>query len=509
QAARSILARTRIHPTISFLEQNGIHVESCDDLYDDAQNFEDAYSQIVERVLAHAEQQGAVLFAVPGHPLFGERAVRMLQERASLINIPVRVVPSPGFLDVLLPAVNLDINDGVAVLDALNPSLPSAGVPAVYYQVYDRMIASNLKLTLLEQFGPETIIWHVQAAGTEGEKVAQVPLYQLDRLPYDHLTSVVLPAQTGRSISDAPTHSQLDPGWDTDTRVDGPMAGVIDESGASGQEPASDDFYRLVGLMEILRGPNGCPWDREQNLRTMRRYVLEEAYEVVDCIDRDDLGHLPEELGDLLLQVVFQAQIAVENGWFEVGDVIETICDKLIRRHPHVFGDVQAEDSDTVLRNWEAIKKVEREGASAAGTNQSEKPVLSALSGVPVGLPAVSRSYQIFKKAAVVGFDWPDVDGPLDKVGEELTEIREALAGGDRNAVAAEVGDLFLAAVNAARKLKLDPEEVTREALLRFIRRFEGVERLALQRGLSLPTMNLEEMDELWEVVKNSGLTLP
>ena len=480
-SAGTILARTRVHPTIAFLEDQGVRVDSCDDLYENSASFEDAYAQICARVIEGVLSAGALTFAVPGHPLVGEDAVRQIRLAAAQESIDVEIVSSPGFLDVVLPAAGLDIGQGLRLVDATRPTAPDPSVPTVYYQVYNRMVASDLKLTLMDSVEDDALIWHIRSAGGSQMEARKIPLYELDRVESDHLTSVVVPVEVVKS------------GASLNTPVS-----VVNEDDAPGAQ-----FERLIGIMAALRSPDGCPWDREQDLDTLRQYVLEEAYEVVDCIDRRDVAHLPDELGDLLLQVVFQSQIGAEDGLFTIHDVLDCICDKLIRRHPHVFGDVFARDSAEVLRNWDAIKKMERAGANGATVLATEVggPIASALDGIALALPAVQRADKVFRRAARVGFDWPDHTGPLDKVVEELNEIREALAH-DPDNVAAEVGDLFLAAINVARKLDLDPEEVTRTALDRFVRRFRAMESLVFGDGRSLAGMEMHELDRLWELAK-------
>ncbi|MFB5084466.1 nucleoside triphosphate pyrophosphohydrolase [Symbiobacterium thermophilum] len=248
----------------------------------------------------------------------------------------------------------------------------------------------------------------------------------------------------------------------------------------------------LVEVMDRLRGPDGCPWDREQTHETLRRYMLEEAYEAVEAIDDGDPDHLCEELGDVLLQVVFHAQIAREAGRFDMRDVVAGITEKLIRRHPHVFGDASAETAEEVTRRWDAIKRAER-----GGTGEE-----SLLSGVSRSLPALSRACELQKRAAGVGFDWEDAEGPAAKVREELAEVLGAPPG-EREA---EVGDLLFAAVNLARKLGVDPELALTRASAKFEQRFRYVERRLAEKGLRPADVSLAEMDALWEEGKRVEL---
>ena len=257
---------------------------------------------------------------------------------------------------------------------------------------------------------------------------------------------------------------------------------------------ASDALERLLAVMARLRGPGGCPWDREQTLASLRPYVLEETYEVLEAIDAgDDRAHR-EELGDLLLQIVFQARIAEEEGRFSFADVADAIHDKLVSRHPHVFGDADAKDADAVLRQWAALKRKENE-AKGGGR--------SALEGVPREMPALARADRLTEKASRIGFDWPDAAGARAKVEEEIAELDEAIAGGDPAAIEHEVGDALFALANLARKLGVPPEEALRGALARFVGRFGHVERELTRRGIPHGEATLSQMDELWNEAKS------
>lgn len=255
-------------------------------------------------------------------------------------------------------------------------------------------------------------------------------------------------------------------------------------------------FYTCADLVEIvklLRAPGGCPWDQEQTHKSIRRDLLEEAYEVAEAIDQDSPEHLKEELGDLLLQVVFHAVLSQEEGQFDLDAVADGVCKKLIYRHPHVFGDVSVSSTGEVLQNWEELKKKEKHQASQA----------DAVDAIARSLPALWRAEKVQKKAAKVGFDWPDVSGALDKVTEETSELKAAIDGqGDP---AEEFGDLLFAAVNVGRFLKLDPEASLTAATDKFAARFRGVEQAARAQGRNLNDMSLAEMDQLWDQVKKQA----
>ncbi len=253
----------------------------------------------------------------------------------------------------------------------------------------------------------------------------------------------------------------------------------------------NSNFDQLLTIMRRLRGPEGCPWDAEQTHQSLTRYLLEETYEVIEAIDEQSPEHLKEELGDLLLQPVFHAAIAEEAGDFTINDVIDTLCQKLIRRHPHVFGDLEIKDSDAQIENWERIKKAEK-GAERA----------SALSGVPCHLPALLKAHKISEKASRVGFDWEHSGQVFAKVMEELHEFEEARAAGDPQRMEDELGDLLFAIVNLGRFLALNPEEALRKTINRFQKRFSHVEDTLHSQGKQMQDTPLEEMDKLWEQAK-------
>jgi tetrapyrrole methylase family protein/MazG family protein/ATP diphosphatase len=263
-------------------------------------------------------------------------------------------------------------------------------------------------------------------------------------------------------------------------------------------------FPRLVELMQRLLAPDGCPWDREQSFATLRRYVIEEACEVVDAIDGGDRGELRDELGDLLLQVVFQAELGRAEGAFGPDDVIAAICDKLVRRHPHVFADQAVSDAGEVLRNWERIK------ASEQKSGKKRKDRGGVLGGVPRSLPALTRAQRVGEKVARVGFDWPDARGSRGKVGEELGELDQAIASGDKDRVEAELGDVLFALVNLARHVEVDAEGALRRTIDKFSRRFDHVEARVHETHGGWPTtanddkLTLEELDGYWEEAKRA-----
>ncbi|MBC8206334.1 MAG: nucleoside triphosphate pyrophosphohydrolase [Kiritimatiellales bacterium] len=250
---------------------------------------------------------------------------------------------------------------------------------------------------------------------------------------------------------------------------------------------------RLLDVMRRLRAPDGCPWDREQTIESLRGCLIEETYEVVDAMDSGNRAALCEELGDLLLQVVFQAQIAAEEGVFTFDDVARGITDKLVRRHPHVFGDVQADTPDQVIKNWEKIKKTEKGGETPR----------SLVDGIPKHLPALSKAYLVQKRVAKVGFEWDEISGVVDKLEEELAEVKEAMAQKDADAIREELGDLLFSTVNLSRYLGHESEELLNENITKFMRRFQGLENSLHAEGRELENCSIVELEAVWQAVKN------
>src|SRR6266852_5375267 len=266
-------------------------------------------------------------------------------------------------------------------------------------------------------------------------------------------------------------------------------------------------FEKLVAVQGRLRGPNGCPWDREQTHQSLRTYLIEEAYEVLEALESGNDGKFAEELGDLLLQIVFHSQIAREEGRFTVAEVIREIHDKMIRRHPHVFGKTRAKDSAEVLRKWEQIKAEERRSGGEKGDSNDggETPKeTSLLDGVSHALPATLEGFQLTRKASRIGFDWQDASGVFDKMQEETEELKKALKEQDQLKMEEELGDLLFAAVNLSRFLKIDPEIALKKANAKFSRRFRAMEGLARKNGRDFKNLPREEMEAYWDAAKKS-----
>ena len=451
-----LLLRTAIHPTVEELLARGIVFTSYDSFYEHGADFDSIYAAIAADVLERAQQGMDVVFAVPGSPVVAEKTVGLIRSGAREQQVPLKVLPGMSFFELLCNRLGIDPQQGITIVDAQEvETLPaSLSTGLVVTQVFSPYIASELKLSLMERLQDEAPVTVARHLGLSDESVVSIPLFELDRQAgFDHLTSVYVPP-----CSPLQETFSLDP---------------------------------LVDVMARLRSPEGCPWDNEQTHSTLRRFIVEEVYEVLEAIDEKDPAHLCEELGDLLLQIVFHARMAEESGDFSVQDVVDTVTEKLIRRHPHVFGDISVQDAAEVIVNWDAIKRREK----------AAKPQ-SALDGVPKGLPALLRANKLQLKAAKVGFDWDNVAPVWAKVAEELDELREAAENGGKAKIEDELGDVIFAAVNLGRFLGVEAEVALNGTNNKFVRRFQQVEAAAREKGLKWKELDLAAMDELWEAAK-------
>jgi tetrapyrrole methylase family protein/MazG family protein len=451
-AAHEVWVRTARHPAVD--ELPGLAWKPMDSFYEQEDDFSAVYKAIAAEVLRLAERPGGVCYAVPGSPRVGESTVPQILLGAAKSGVTVRIVEGLSFIEPALGALGVDGLDGLCVSDAVElaarhhpPFPPSAH--ALVAQLYSRTLAGEVKLTLMNQYPDEHPVRLIHAAGTSGQTVEDLALHEIDRSErIAHLTTLYVP----------------------------PFAGALEE------------FQETIAH---LRAPEGCPWDREQTHLTIRGNLMEEAYEVLAALDREDPGELAEELGDLLLQILLHAQIATEAGDFRMADVIAGIDEKIHRRHPHVFGGAKVEGVGQVLSNWEQIKAGERNGKAKGGKGLFD--------GVPLALPALEQAVSYQKRAARVGFDWPAIDGVKAKVAEELAELEAAADEQEREH---ELGDVFFAVVNWARWLKVDAESALRKSNARFRERFGHVEDASARSGKSLKDMTLEELDALWEEAK-------
>jgi tetrapyrrole methylase family protein/MazG family protein len=454
-SASEIWLRTRQHPGLASFPP-GLKIHSFDALYENGTAFEAVYAAIVERILELGQVEAGVVYAVPGDPFIAEATGPEIARRAKEMGIPVRAVNGISFLEPVFSGLGLDPFPRAMLLDALElcqrNTLPGPpDVPLLVAQIYSRLLASEVKMTLNAVFPDEHPVRLVHAAGTGAELVEELCLYEIDRSERIGLQTVLFvpPLESGTSF---------------------------------------EAFQEIVAR---LRAPDGCPWDREQTHASLRPHLLEETYETLAAMDAGDPAKMTEEFGDLLLQIVLNAQIGSEAGDFAMQDVLKGIHDKIIRRHPHVFGDVEVSGVQGVLSNWEKLKAEEREKEG----NRDK----GLLDGVPVAFPALSQAQEIQDRAARVGFDWPGIEGVLEKIKEEIQEVRQATNEAE---LGAEIGDLFFALVNLARWKKIDSESVLRETNQRFRKRFSWIEASARKQGRKLPEMTLDELEALWQEAK-------
>jgi tetrapyrrole methylase family protein/MazG family protein len=460
--AEHLFLRTKEHPVIHDLEKEGITYQSFDAIYEQEESFDNVYERITQE-LAEQSRDKHIVYAVPGHPLVAEKTVQLLLEKAKLDEVSLDIKGGQSFLDPMFTAIGLDPIDGfqfhdatAIVKEAIQPSQAM-----IFCQVYDAFIASEVKLTLMEILPDDYPVTIVTAAGSSLEQITEVPLYELDRVAeINNLTSVYVPA-------------------------------------VKEEEVLYKQFSSFRQTIAALRGPNGCPWDQKQTHESLKKYLIEESYELLDAIDDEDTEGIIEELGDVLLQVMLHAQIGEDEGYFSMEDVIEGINEKMIRRHPHVFGDSSVADADDVVTRWEQIKAEEK----------GERAEQSILDAVAKGLPNLTKAYQYQKKAGKVGFDWNDVAPMWEKVHEELKELQEEInKDKDSEKVAAEFGDVLFALVNIARFYKIDPEEAVSMTNRKFYRRFTFIEKKVKELGQEFENLSLEQLDAIWEEAKMKGL---
>ncbi|RFU66912.1 nucleoside triphosphate pyrophosphohydrolase [Peribacillus saganii] len=462
--AGECFTRTIEHPVISDLAKEGISFQSFDHVYEKHDQFEEVYEEIVETLLDHAAN-GTIIYTVPGHPMVAEKTVQLLFEKAEKRGIQITVDGGQSFLDPLFQAVAADPIEGFQLLDGTDLKRDEIIITQhmIIGQVYDAFVASEVKLTLMEKLPDDYEVSIVTAAGTSHEKVIKVPLFELDRqMELSNLTSVYVPP--------------------------------IKE-----EELLYHEFSKLREIIAVLRGPNGCPWDKKQTHESLKKYLIEETYEVIDAIDSGEEG-LVGELGDVLLQVLLHSQIGEDEGLFTVDDVIRSISEKMVRRHPHVFGDAIAETAEEVRMNWDQIKALEN--------NQDENLPESFLAGISPSLPQLMQSFEYQKAAAKVGFDWDKVDPAWEKVKEEMNEVEAELLKNevDHNKLKSELGDLFFSIVNVSRFYRIQPEEAVHTANRKFQQRFSYIEKCVRESGKSFADFSLDELDHFWDEAKAKGL---
>ncbi len=456
KAARKLYVRTVDHPVLEELSAEGLQFESFDAVYEKHNSFQPVYEEIAEKLVAATANED-VMYAVPGHPLVAEQTVQLLIAAADEGKVKLVIEGGQSFLDPIFGALKIDPIEGFQLLDGTSFSMHDINMRQhiLIAQVYDTFSASEVKLTLMEKYDDEYPVTVVTAAGSSQEKLVTVPLYELDQsVEVDNLTTVYVP----------PVKSQ---------------------------EDALRDWTTFRQIIAVLRGPNGCPWDQKQTHESLKKYLLEEAHEYLAAVDAEDDFAMIEELGDVLLQVFLHAQIGEDQGYFTLEDVLASISEKMIRRHPHVFGDVSVEDAEGVVANWEVIK-AEEKGISDKLLLKEEYRASSAL----------QTAYNYQKRAAKVGFDWPDVDGAWDKFAEEWQEFRNEVTKGTSASRLDEFGDVLFTLVNLARFYKLSPEEAMLHANEKFASRFGYVEAKVKESGKPFSDYTLEQLDAFWNEAK-------
>lgn len=454
-SAEEVYLRTKMHPSVSGFPK-GLKVYSFDHFYEQDIAFEDVYAKITASILALGQRKIGVIYAVPGHPFIAEATTPEIVRQAAELGIPVKIVEGLSFVEPVFGLLRMDplpqasLIDGLELAIAHHPPFPP-NAPVLIAQIHSPSVASEVKITLMTVYPDDHQVMLVHGAGTADARIETIELYKIDR---------------DRNI-----------GLQTALYV--PALG------------SSSSFESFQEVVAHLRAPDGCPWDREQTHLSLRPFLLEETYEVLAALDDEDQAALQEELGDLLLQIVLHAQIASEYGDFSMVDVLQGIQEKLIHRHPHVFGDLEIDDQQTVLENWEKLKLAEREDIEQ-GSN-------GVLTGVSAQLPALVQAETFQQRVKRVGFDWPDIQGVYDKVSEELLEIKQSETAQE---IEDEIGDLLFAVVNLARWHKVDAESALRQANRKFRQRFEDLEGEVHRQGIDIAQLNIEELDKLWNRVK-------
>ena len=455
KSATKLYIRTEKHPTVEYIKTLGIDFVSFDDKYERADSFDEVYGLIVKSLMLEHTKYGNIAYAVPGHPLVAEKTVALLIDLCTEEKIQYEIVPAVSFIDAMIESLKIDPVGGLRIIDSfdLKNQIQDRRSGVIITQVYNNLIASEVKLWLSQYYEDDSEIYFVRAAGIKGvEVIRKIPIYEIDRQKdIDYLTSLYIPKDT-----------------------------------------KSKDFNDLLEIMDVLRGIDGCPWDKEQTHESLKKYLIEECYEVLEAIDEKNDDMLIEELGDVLLQVVFHAKIGKEEGYFNMNDVIKGICNKLIHRHPHVFGRDIINTKEEVLIAWDKIKKDEK----GFDTHTEE------LKHVGKNLPALMRADKVQNKASKIGFDFNKIESAMDKVIEELKEVKDVYKSNNKAKILEEIGDLLFSVVNVSRFLDIEPESALHCTIEKFINRFNYMESVSLGKNLKLEDMSLNDMDLLWNEAK-------
>lgn len=448
-----LYVRTAGHPVMKQLEKEGVTFTPFDHIYETTDQFGNVYRQITDTLLEKA-QNSSIVYAVPGHPMLAEKTVQLLLEQD---DVPVKIAGGHSYLDAFFTSLKIDPIDGFQFVDGTGFDRNQLNYRhhIIFSQVYDRFIASNIKLELLDDLPPDYPVKIVEAVGTGQENIIDIHLEKLDHAlsSVNNLISVYVP----------------------------PVP----------EEMLHHTFTRLREVIAALRAPDGCPWDRAQTHETLREYAIEEVYELIEAINEQDDDGKIEELGDMLLQVMLHSQVGEDDGYFTIDDVIRSITDKMIHRHPHVFKDQSADTVDAVYRTWDALKQEEK------GDQRN-----SVLDGIPAGLPQLAKAFKLQKKAAKVRFGWDNIQDIWKKLQEELDEVQEAINTQNQTELESELGDVLFVLANISRYYKVNPEIALNQTNRKFMSRFSHIEKQLQTEGKGIGETTLEEMDYYWNQAK-------
>lgn len=456
--ASKLYVRTLDHPVITELKNENVEFISFDSVYEKHDQFLPVYEEITQTLIDESKN-GDVIYAVPGHPLVAEMTIQLLVQAEKNNEIKLSIEGGQSFLDAIFGALRIDPIDGFQLVDGSTFSIHHVNMNnhLLIAQVYDQFSASNVKLTLMEKYHDEYPVTIVTAAGSAEEVLKTVPLYELDHVAeINNLTTVYVPPVENR-------------------------------------QEALKEFSTLREIIAKLRGPNGCEWDKAQTHASLKRYLLEEAHEALQAVDEEDDEHIIEEFGDLLMIVFMNAQIGEDDGMFNLEDMLESINKKMMRRHPHVFGDVQVNSVEEINANWEKIKKEEH------AAEASDEPVLK---GEYRADSSIQTSYNYQRKAAKMNFEWPTTEGFWTKAEEEWKEFKAAIENGSKEQQLDELGDVLTTLINLARHYKISAEEAMLHANDKFARRFGYVEQQVKAQQKQFEDFSVEALIEFWKEAK-------
>lgn len=435
KSSNHVYLRTKECPIVDYLIKQHIQFETYDYVYESLEDFNSVYMKIAKDLL-NKSKESDIVYAVPGHPFVDEKSVTNVIELCKKDNVEYKVFPAVSFIDSICESLKIDPTEGLKVINAfdMDNQIIDKRSSTIVTEIYNNLVASEVKIKLLNYYEDEEEIYFVRAAGIEGlESIRKIPIYELDmQEDIDELTSIYIPKNLGNK----------------------------------------KDIYDLVKLVEILRGENGCPWDREQTHKSIRNAVIEESYEVAEAIDNEDDTSLVEELGDVLFQVVFHAVIGKEDEYFDLSDIINGIYNKMVYRHPHVFGKDKAYSSSEVLVKWDELKKKEK----------SLDTVTDELNAVAKSLPALIRAQKIQKKASKAGYGLSDITEAFSQIEKQLNEVKHVYNDESKARILDEVGNLIFACVNVSRFLGVDSEDAVNAICEKFIKKIQIAEQETLKK---------------------------